>query len=657
MLGMLALLLTACTWITEPEYKDRLDVDRDGALWPADCDDRDAAVFPGAPEVCDYLDNDCDGLVDNDALDMPTWYADKDRDQRGDPDTPFTICGLPDGWVADHTDCDDNDATVHPGAEEVCDGVDNDCDGVTDGPDAIDGITWYADADQDGYGVEQDSVYQCAAPSGYTELAGDCDDGAADVHPGAPEICNDFVDNDCSGGAPECRLTGEGPIADLAVRIVGDGGAFGHAVLGEIDLNHDGQDDLVVGAPEYGLFRDGAIYIFYGPISPTSGDLHTSDADVFIPGDQIPSALGASLANPGDLDGDGLPELAVGALDISNSSIAFGGGFYVLRGSDLIDGDFGTPRLTAIASGRYDAGGTQLVVAGDLTADGVVDLVVSAPANDEFAPNSNAGIACMVRGTSTGDLSLRAAAGCLRGAAIEDRLGESMAALGDFDGEGANVLAIGAPRHNPAGAVWVVPQMRTNFDNISDELGIFGPHSGDAFGGQLAGPGDLNGDGYDDLAIGAAGDDAGGDDAGAVYIVQGRLIVNEEMPDAISELNPVVLVGQASGDGAGTISTARDFDQDGWLDLLVAAPDKATEDALDAGRVYLVYGPIDTPGTFALASAPLRLDGGVDYEEIGSALAPAGDLDGDGYPDLAVGAPSDGGDFDGAVYLLYGAGM
>ncbi len=169
----------------------------------SDCDDRDAAQFPGADELCNGEDDDCDGATDEgDAIDKATWYADRDGDGYGDPSATDLGCDAPRGYVADDSDCDDGDASVHPAAIERCDSVDNDCDGTVDEDDAVDAATWYADDDADGYGDPIASTLACEAPSGYLADGTDCDDNDDDIHPGATELCNGF-DDDCDGATDE----------------------------------------------------------------------------------------------------------------------------------------------------------------------------------------------------------------------------------------------------------------------------------------------------------------------------------------------------------------------------------------------------------------------------------------------------------------------
>ncbi len=174
------------------------DVDGDGYTNDVDCDDYDASVHPGADEVCNGIDDDCDGSVDEDPALGFAFYEDADGDGYGDASTEVVACDPPSSSsVLVAGDCDDSAASVHPGASETCNDVDDDCDGDIDEY-AIDALPWYTDADGDGYGDNATMVLACEQPSGTVANNGDCDDAHAEAHPGGEEVC-DSLDNDCDG--------------------------------------------------------------------------------------------------------------------------------------------------------------------------------------------------------------------------------------------------------------------------------------------------------------------------------------------------------------------------------------------------------------------------------------------------------------------------
>ncbi len=168
-----------------------VDDDGDGFTGDEDCSDGDASVNPGAVELCNGIDDNCDGVVDEGVTNA--YWIDADGDGYGDPGTLVEACAAPEGSVPNDTDCDDDNADIHPGATETCNELDDDCDGTIDDDLAS---TWYADADDDGYGDASRPVEACNAPTGYIADNTDCDDVRGDVYPGALEVC-DERDNDC----------------------------------------------------------------------------------------------------------------------------------------------------------------------------------------------------------------------------------------------------------------------------------------------------------------------------------------------------------------------------------------------------------------------------------------------------------------------------
>jgi hypothetical protein len=162
-----------------------------------DCNDDNASVYPGATEVCNGIDDNCDTVIDEGVKTM--FYRDADLDNYGNVNSTKLACTLPTGYLLDKTDCDDTNASVHPGATEVCNGIDDNCDSAID-----EGVktTFYRDADGDGFGNLSLPTQACSAPANFVVSSTDCNDGAASVHPGATEVCNG-VDDNCSGVADE----------------------------------------------------------------------------------------------------------------------------------------------------------------------------------------------------------------------------------------------------------------------------------------------------------------------------------------------------------------------------------------------------------------------------------------------------------------------
>ena len=152
-----------------------------------DCNDGSVNAFPGNVEVCDSIDNNCDGTADEStAVDAVTWYEDNDSDGYGDEDESILACNALEQYVTNNTDCNDDSASAYPDNSEVCDGVDNNCDGAVDENSAIDATTWYYDADDDNFGDASITTTACVAPAHFISDNTDCDDVNSALHTDCP---------------------------------------------------------------------------------------------------------------------------------------------------------------------------------------------------------------------------------------------------------------------------------------------------------------------------------------------------------------------------------------------------------------------------------------------------------------------------------------
>ena len=249
--------------------EEEVDADGDGHTASDDCNDSDPAIHPDARERCDDLDNDCDGLIDDEDPDIygaDTWYADSDQDGWGADLLVLESCEQPTGYVDNQSDCNDLNASVNPDADELCDGTDNDCDGTTDEDDAIDASGWFEDADGDGYGSGSQSSPSCSPPAGYVLFDGDCDDTDPTYHPGATEAdCSDANDYNCDGSTGFADADTDGFAAcedcdDTDANANDDAPEICDGIDNDCDGDIDGDDGSLQGATTYYGDSDGDGY-------------------------------------------------------------------------------------------------------------------------------------------------------------------------------------------------------------------------------------------------------------------------------------------------------------------------------------------------------------------------------------------------------------
>jgi len=635
-----------------------------------DCDDADAAVFPGAAEVCDGDDDDCDGVADDDATDATTWYVDDDEDGYGSEDYTLQACEQPEGWLPAAGDCDDLDPTAFPEATEVCDGIDNDCDGVADPDSSQDAATWYADSDGDGYGDDDESAVSCEAPSGYIETAGDCDDQDPAVSPVAEEAC-DRIDNDCDGLTDDEDSAVSDPAAWFADA---DGDGFGDSAssteacqqptgytINSTDCD-DTDYDINPGEAEICDELDNNCDGLTDEDDPQLTDSRTwyADADGDGFGDSAssteactrPTGYTTSSSDCDDTDYDVNP----GATEICGDGVdndcdgdpgTCWGGSHSLSGADV--------KITGQNSADY--AGRRVAFGGDINGDGMDDLLVGASGADaDSGLKFDVGKAYVLFGPVTADGNLSSADLIMTGVNNSDWAGDGLFTAGDTDGDGYDDLLVGAHQADSggldSGTVFLVmgPASGGSMQLDSATTAFLGDAPADYLGYAVGGGGDMNGDGYDDVLIGAYGADSSGASSGTVYVIHGPVSAGRiDAADAGYALD-----GESASDYAGSsVALTGDTDGDGYDDFLVGAYGD-DDGGSAAGAAYLVLGPVEQSGDLADSEAKLLGENSSDYA--GQWISAAGDVNADGYADSLVGAPyADAGSTDaGITYLLHG---
>jgi hypothetical protein len=632
-------LVAGCGPGTEATCDDGADNDGDGFV---DCADQDCWGGPVCGEACDNgRDDDGDGAIDcsdpdcADACSGSTGdeVCDDGTDDDGDwlvdcmdPDCAAVCDGDADGWIATAAgglDCDDADPAVHPEALEVpYDGADNDCDPTT------------PDDDLDGDGVVVES---------------DCDDEAAATYPGAPETCGDGVVNDCdaSGTPPRDACYGDRSVgtADAILEGTAADDWTGYSVAGAGDVNGDGFGDLIIGAYGEGSIRTGAAYLVHGPLT---GALDMSQAAVKWTGESEDDWAGFTVAAGGDLTGNGVPDLLIGArYDDATGHNA--GATYVVRADATGTIELSGAVAKILAEEEYDSSGFSVAGVGDVDGDGNDDVLVGSVFNSEGG--SDAGAAYVVFGPILGTVQLNQSDYKLVGARPSDNTGCAVGDAGDVDGDGQRDVLFGACLADlggeNAGVAYLFTTHTLGTRDVNDADGLFvGKVANDQAGAAVAGGGDIDGDGLDDVVIGAPFNDQGGVDAGAVYVSVGPSVTELNAPES-------KVIGAGDGDRAGTsVAVVGDVDGDGHADLAIGAPGSDITGE-DSGAAYVLFGPIG--GLVDLETEfDVRLQGEAAFDFAGQSVAGAGDVDGDGLDDVVVGAPFRDGaaPSGGAAYLL-----
>lgn len=215
-----------------------------GSSLSDDCNDSDGSVSPGVAERCNGQDDNCNGSIDDDAIDQVSVYLDADRDGFGSASSVTLACSdtLPTGYVSNADDCNDGDKDINPDEVEICDERDQNCNDETDET-PKDGVLYYVDSDQDGYGVPGKGVRFCPglAPEGYADNTDDCNDASDKSYPGALETC-DGLDNDCNTLIDDAPVNGILLYQDSDLDGYGDPENTVQACGVEAGLSNNGQD-------------------------------------------------------------------------------------------------------------------------------------------------------------------------------------------------------------------------------------------------------------------------------------------------------------------------------------------------------------------------------------------------------------------------------
>jgi len=463
-------------------------------------------------------------------------------------------------------------------------------------------------------------------------------DGITDVLVGGPD---DNAGANAGGawifyGATNLASSIDASNAD--VKLLGEdaGDDFGTGdVSGAGDVNDDGIDDILIAAygDDDGGNAAGAAYIFYGSTS-LPNTIDASVADVKLIGEDANDGLGSLAASPaGDVNGDGIDDVIVTARSEDAGGSAAGAA-YIFFGSTslpaLIDASAADVKLIGEDGG--DQFGYSGSGAGDMNNDGFDDVIVGAQNDDDGGGAS--GVAFIFFGAASLPALIDASDATVKliGEDAGDRFGHNVSTAGDVNNDGFDDVIVGAFYDDDgggnAGAAYIFygsENMSASSDASTADVKLIGEDASDYFGRATAGGGDVNGDGIDDVIVGAPGEDAGGGSAGAAYIFFG----STSLPSAIdASAANIKLIGEDADDqfsgyvGEG-VSIGGDFNADGISDMLVGA--YYDDDGGGASGVgFIFYGSTSLPSSIDASAADVKLIGEDANDQFGRSVSGGG---------------------------------
>ncbi|PTQ83589.1 beta strand repeat-containing protein [Nitrosomonas ureae] len=450
---------------------------------------------------------------------------------------------------------------------------------------------------------------------------------------------------------------------------------LGRLVSSAGDVNGDGFDDLMVGTPyadPNGLFS-GSTYVVFGKASEFDAKMDLSSLDgsngFRLDGVKNSDWSGDSFSDAGDMNGDGFDDLIIGAYRAGNFSgysyVVFGksSGFSAVMNLSDLDGKNGF-RMDGEVGGRS---GASVSSVGDVNSDGFDDVIVTAGTTDSsyvvFGKASGFSATMKLSGLNGSDgFRLNQAA-------------SSVSRAGDVNGDGFGDVIIGGVfgvASNYISSNYVVFGKASGFDATMDLSGLDGTNGFrldgeaifDSSGSSVAGAGDVNGDGFDDVIIGAFRADPNGNESGSTYVIFGKASGFDATMNlsGLDGINGFRLDGEAVFDHSGiSVDGAGDVNGDGFDDLIISAANASPNGALGSGSSYVVFGKVSGfDSTMDLSSIDgnngFRLDGEAEGDRSGLSVSSAGDVNGDGFDDLIVGAPdaAANGDESGSSYIIFG---